>query len=90
MALPEHSLVEYRAEILRVAAGELAVPRRDLLNAERVCSSPAPQAFSPAEVLEMAGVFLALPRVLGVFSLRPWALEGGFFRHAGGVAVVPA
>jgi hypothetical protein len=80
VALPEHSLVEYQAVTPPVAAGALAVPRRDLLNAECVCSSPAPQAFSPAEVLEMAEVF----------SLQSWALAGGFFRYAGVVAVVPA
>ena len=80
MALPGHSLAEYWAETRPVAAGELEVPHRDLRSAECVCSLPALQAFSPAEVSEM----------VGVFSLRPWVLEVGFFQHAVGAAVVPA
>jgi hypothetical protein len=63
-----------------VSAGELGMPRQDLHDAERVCSLQEPQAFSPLEVSEMTVVF----------APRPWALEGAFFRHAVGVAVVPA
>ena len=63
-----------------VSAGEWGIPRQDLHDEEHVYSSQVPQAFSPLEVSEMAVVF----------APRPWALEGAFFRHAVGVAEVPA